>query len=76
MWTSLIENPESKSAIYGSELPSLKDIYFNEINIINGVDLIFNLKFDLKKLPSKIPNKWIQKEVNTVQIHLQMVGVR
>src|SRR5215212_668513 len=74
MWSSLTENPESIRAIYGDEIPSLRDIYLHELGIINGVDLTCKLRFDLKSLPSKLPSKWIQKGVNTVQIHLRLVG--
>jgi hypothetical protein len=74
MWTLLIENSKAVRAIYGDQVPSLQDISFHEINFINGVDMVCNLRFDVKELPYKLPLKWTQKGVDTVQIHLQLVA--
>jgi hypothetical protein len=75
MWSSLVENSESLRAIYGNESPSLKDIQFHEINIVNGADIQCNLRFDIKELPPRIPEAWMSRHVNAVQINLNLINV-
>ena len=35
-----------------------------------GSDLVVSIRFDLAEIPSELPEKWMIKEVNTIQISL------
>ncbi|GAB2767956.1 hypothetical protein GCM10027275_08040 [Rhabdobacter roseus] len=76
MWVSLIERRESLLALYQDEVPGLENLFLHEIKITTGQDLIINIRFDLRKLPKKIPKKWLDRSVNTVQITLDLVQAK
>ena len=76
MWQSLIENKESIEAIYGTDIPALADIQFHELKITFGEDNICNLRFDFNALPNKLPEKWVLKEVKTVQLNLTLIACK
>lgn len=73
MWHLLTENPKTIQSIYGEKIPSLQDINLREVKIINGEDVQCYLKFDTKELPKEKPLKWVERNVNTVQIELLLV---
>jgi Immunity protein 50 len=73
MWLSLVEEVEGVRAIYGNESPDLQKINLHEIKIVNGEEIGCNLRFDLNKLPKTLPEKWIAKGVNTVQLDISLV---
>lgn len=76
MWLSLIEKREPLLALYQDEVPDLENLFLHEIKITTGQDLIINIRFDLRKLPKEIPKKWLDRNVNTVQITLDLVQAK
>ena len=43
-------------------------------NIVNGEDIQCYLKFDIWELPKIQPEKWIERNVNAVQIDLVLIN--
>ncbi|WP_221392844.1 hypothetical protein [Dyadobacter sp. NIV53] len=76
MWLSLIERIESLLAIYQDELPDLENLFLHEFKIITGQDLIIYIRLDPGKRPKKIPKKWLDRNVNSVQIILDLVQAK
>ena len=74
MWIGLIENQEIIKAIYGEQTPSLNGVCLHEVKIVNGEDIQCYLRFDLNSLPTIMPEKWIQKKVNTVQMDMVLMS--
>ena len=74
MWPSFTENPEIVRAIYRDEIPPLQNVYLQELKIVNGEDIQCYLKFDIWELPKIQPEKWIERNVNAVQIELILVN--
>jgi hypothetical protein len=75
MWQLLTESPEAIRAIYGTKAPLLNQVYISELKIINGEDIQCLLKFDIGELPENMPQKWIDRKVNTVQIEILLVAL-
>ncbi|TKG92959.1 hypothetical protein EYV94_18485 [Puteibacter caeruleilacunae] len=73
MWLNLIMNPETIYAIYKSELPSLEDVYINQVTLVDGASA--NLLIDLSEYPKDPPEKWIARQCNTVQIELTLIEI-
>ena len=73
MWLTLVEDTQSIRAIYGDQTPELRKINLHEIKIVNGLEINCNLRFDLNKLPENLPEKWVAKGVNTVQLDISLV---
>ncbi|WP_221391969.1 Imm50 family immunity protein [Dyadobacter sp. NIV53] len=76
MWLSLIEKREALLAIYQDEVPDLENLFLHEIKITTGKDLIINIRFDLGEFPKKIPKKWLDRNINTVQITLDLIQAK
>jgi hypothetical protein len=74
MWIKLIENQEIIKAIYGEQIPSLDKVSLIEVRIVYGEDIQCYLRFDLKILPLKMPEKWTQNNVNTVQLDMALMS--
>jgi hypothetical protein len=76
MWISSVEKAEALISVYQENMPNLENLLLHEIKIIAGQDLIINIRFDLKELPEKMPKKWLDKKVNTVQVTLDLVQAK
>ena len=74
MWPSFTENPAIVRAIYRDEIPPLQNVYLQELKIVNGEDIQCYLKFDIWELPKIQPEKWIERNVNAVQIDLVLIN--
>ena len=62
--------------IYGSgELPSLDGVEMQYLCFNFGEDTNAQLSFITRKLPQQLPEKWRQREVNAVQIVLDLINV-
>ena len=70
----VFDNSAVIRGIYKEQIPSLNNVEIHEINIVNGEDLICNIRFDLSEYPSEPPLKWKQAEYNTSQISLKLIG--
>ena len=74
MWTEHILNPLIIKSIFKDEIPSLKQIKMQRMNLDFGVDLLCRLYFDLKDFPISVPTKWLQRKCNTLQFHLSLTN--
>ena len=74
MWVTLIENKDIIKALYGDFIPELNNVYLHEIKVINGEDIQCYLRFDINALPQKLPEKWVAKKVNAVQLDINLAG--
>lgn len=72
---TLFENACSLTALYKS-IPQLQDVEIIKLIVVPGEDLELILTLDTSELPEKIPLKWLDRKVNTVQIELDFIGVR
>jgi hypothetical protein len=74
MWLSFIENPVIFKSIYGQQIPELRNVFFHEIKISMGEEISSYLKFDINVLPQKVPEKWVSKKVNKVQLDFMLIS--
>lgn len=72
---TLFENACSLTTLY-KNIPQLQDVEIIEIIVVPGEDLELILILDTSELPKKLPLKWLDRKVNTVQIELDFIGVR
>jgi hypothetical protein len=73
-WTSVLENPDVISHIFGSDKPSLDFIDLHELVFTpDGARIM--LRFDLSTYPTSAPKKWIEQDFNRVQIRLGLCAV-
>ena len=70
MWATLVENSGTIRSIFKEHSPNLENIILHEFKIIMGSDLVVSIRFDLAEIPAELPEKWMIKEVNTIQISL------
>lgn len=73
MWIHLIDNPKAIEHIYGLHIPNLDKVYMQELKIIFGEDMLCQVRFDIYELPLSMPEKWLARNVNVVQINLHLV---
>ena len=71
----LFDDNNCISHVYGNIMPSFNDIEIRNIIIIPLEETDLLLKFDTLELPRKMPNKWLIKKANTVQIEIYFGGV-
>jgi hypothetical protein len=74
MWLSLIEKGEQLASVYGSDIPSLENLQLHELSVLSGTDVVIKVRLDLNQLPAQLPQKWIDRQVNCVQISLSMIA--
>ena len=68
-WIDVLVDPAPLRAIYGEDLPTLKNIDLHEIILHrDGPAIVF--RFDLAFLPKQMPKKWELGKFNRVQIQL------
>ena len=72
---TLFENARSLTALY-KNIPQLQDVEIIKLIVVPGEDLELILTLDTSELPEKLPLKWLDRKVNTVQIELDFIGVR
>ena len=72
---TLFENVRSLTALY-KNIPQLQDVEIINIIVVPGEDLELILTLDTSELPEKLPLKWLDRKVNTVQIEFDFIGVR
>lgn len=72
MWLSFIENPEGIQNIFFNKIPSLKNVSWKDLKIENGQEINCQLSFDIWEMPAKLPEKWKRRNVNTIQISLNL----
>ena len=72
---TLFENARSLTALY-KNIPQLQDVEIIKLIVVPGEDLELILTLDTSELPEKLPLKWLDPKVNTVQIELDFIGVR
>lgn len=72
---TLFENVRSLTALY-KNIPQLQDVEIIKIIVVPGEDLELILTLDTPELPEKLPLKWLDRKVNTVQIEFDFIGVR
>ena len=72
---TLFENVRSLTALY-KNIPQLQDVEIIKIIVVPGEDLELILTLDTSELPEKLPLKWLDRKVNTVQIEFDFIGVR
>lgn len=72
---TLFENVRSLTALY-KNIPQLQDVEIINIIVVPGEDLELILTLDTSELPEKLPLKWLDRKVNTVQIEFDFLGVR
>ena len=72
---TLFENVRSLTELY-KNIPQLQDVEIIKIIVVPGEDLELILTLDTSELPEKLPLKWLNRKVNTVQIELDFIGVR
>ena len=70
MWTDYIDNKESLDKTYGNNL--LNPLRVLRV-LLNEINATLTICADLPEFPQFAPQKWIQKEANTVQIELDFV---
>ena len=61
------ENVRSLTALY-KNIPQLQDVEIIKIIVVPGEDLELILTLDTSELPEKLPLKWLDRKINTVQI--------
>ena len=72
---TLFEDVRSLTELY-KNIPQLQDVEIIKIIVVPGEDLELILTLDTSELPEKLPLKWLDRKVNTVQIELDFIGVR
>ncbi|MGB3008010.1 MAG: Imm50 family immunity protein [Chitinophagaceae bacterium] len=72
MWLSLIENPEVIQNVFFENPPNLQNVYWKDLQITNGQEIHCKLSFDIWEIPEKFPEKWVKKNVNTIQISMTL----
>ena len=72
---TLFENVRSLTELY-KNIPQLQDVEIINIIVVPGEDLELILTLDTSELPEKLPLKWLDRKVNTVQIEFDFIGVR
>ena len=70
---TLFENARSLTALY-KNIPQLQDVEIIKLIVVPGEDLELILTLDTSELPEKLPLKWLDPKVNTVQIELDFIG--
>jgi hypothetical protein len=75
MDTTFFENARNITALYNS-IPQLQNVEIIKMIIVPGEDLELILTLDTPELPEKLPSKWIDRKVNTVQIELSFLAVK
>ena len=68
-WFELLTDAVPLRAIYGSEIPLLKNIILHSVEIHRDGPSI-QLRFDFQEYPKQPPKKWIAAEFNRVQLKL------
>lgn len=69
----LVENSHSIQAIYRDRIPSFENVFLVKCVILPGADTEVILTIDTKELPVNMPEKWVKREVNIVQIELEII---
>lgn len=59
--------------MYKNKIPSLTDIYFQDFIFSPGGTVFLTLVFNIEELPEKMPEKWKSRDVNAVQIAIEIV---
>lgn len=68
MWYTLLDNSRNLESIYGDKIPQLSSVILRNLKIEFGEDILCFLVIDSDSLPENPPRKWIEKEVNKVQL--------
>ncbi|MGK5444426.1 Imm50 family immunity protein [Micromonospora sp. URMC 105] len=74
-WTEVLSNPAGLRIIYDSEPPALRGVHLHEIAIHRDGPAL-RLRLDLPSYPRNPPPKWRAGGFTTVQITLELSGVR
>lgn len=74
-WLDSLDDSRPVRAIYGDYLPSLTAVVLHEICLHEDGPRA-TLKIDLSEFPSRPPRKWLQEQLNTVQVELMLIGIR
>lgn len=59
--------------MYKNKIPSLTDIYFQDFIFSPGGTVFLTLVFNIEELPEIMPEKWKSRDVNAVQIAIEIV---
>ncbi|GAB3162597.1 Imm50 family immunity protein [Telluribacter humicola] len=73
MWLSHLERSAPLFALYRDNIPSFINVLLHEVKVLTGKDLIVSLRFDLYELPEPMPDKWAYRNVNAVQVIIDLV---
>lgn len=73
MWTDCIDESQIVNHLYKNKIPSLADIYFQDFIFSPGGTGFLTLVFNIEELPEKMPEKWKSRDVNAVQIAIEIV---
>jgi hypothetical protein len=74
MWDNFLENPQGLRAIYKEDIPDLTDVELIELKISFGEDIQCNIRFNTRRLPKQLPEKWLANKVSIIHIELLLVN--
>ena len=75
MWHQLAKNPEVMEDVFGEEAPSLEGVTLHKMAYVFNEYTDVLLTVNLSNYPQHPPGKWADREYNTVQVTLRLVGV-
>ncbi|GAA4454123.1 hypothetical protein GCM10023189_20190 [Nibrella saemangeumensis] len=75
MWHQLAKNPEVMKDVFRDETPSLEGVTLHKVAYVFNEYTDVLLTVNLPNYPQNPPGKWADREYNTVQVTLRLVGV-
>lgn len=73
-WTSLVQNPEGITSVYGGVVPPLTGVRIHAL-VLDREGPQLRVRFDLPVYPERAPKKWTVQRFNTVQVELAFGGL-
>ncbi|WP_078841194.1 Imm50 family immunity protein [Streptomyces acidiscabies] len=74
-WASLLHNSEGISAVYGGDVPDLRDVQVHEVALLRDGPTL-KIRLDLPGYPEAPPRKWALQGFNTVQVEFSFGALR
>lgn len=72
---SLFDNAKCISMIYKEKMPDLQNVDIAKMEIEPGEDAVIYMNIDTTELPQDMPQKWLMRNVNTVQFLIAFISI-